>query len=70
MNRSHVPFWIAADLLAQARAHGVELSEEFASRLLGIVRDEQQSWMTGQRDADDERRRADRRRDSARRGWF
>ena len=70
MSNNHVPFWIASDLLAQARAHGVELSEDFTSHLLGIVRNEQRSWMTERRESEDEQRREERRRDSQRRGWF
>ena len=54
----HVPFWIASDLLAQARAYGVELSEDFTTHLLGIVQDEQRSWMTEKRDVEDHNRRA------------
>jgi hypothetical protein len=70
MSDAHVPFWIAADLLAQARAHGVELSEEFTARMLGIVQGEQRDWIIRQREAEDERLRAARRADSRRRGWF
>ena len=66
----HVPFWIAADLLAQAQAYGVELPPEMSQQLRGLVREEQRSWITQQREADDDRRRAQRRHDSARRGWF
>jgi hypothetical protein len=67
---NHVPFWIASDLLAQARAHGVELSDDFTAQLLGIVRGEQQHWMTDRREADDDRRRDERRRAAQQRGWF
>ena len=70
MTHSHVPFWIAADLLAQAQAYGIDLPSDFAAGLVDIVRDEQRRWVTGQRDAEDALRREARRRESARRGWF
>ena len=71
MNTNHVPFWIASDLLAQARAYGIELSGDFAARLVGIVRDEQRQWMTEDREAvDDRKRRARRRTLTDLRGWF
>ena len=70
MTHSHVPFWIAADLLAQAQAYGIDLPSDFSAGLVDIVRDEQRRWVTGQRDAEDEQRREARRRESARRGWF
>jgi hypothetical protein len=70
MSHAHVPFWIAADLLAQARAHGVALSEDFTARMLGIVQGAQRDWMIQQRETEDALRREERRRDSARRGWF
>ena len=62
MANSHVPFWIASDLLAQAYGHGIELPDDFEAGLVGIVRDEQRQWMTDKRQADDDRRRAQRRR--------
>jgi len=71
MTRNHVPYWIASDLLAQAYAHGVELPQDFATRMVRIVRDEQRRWMTEARQADDDRRREARRRTlSDWRGWF
>jgi hypothetical protein len=70
MNHTHVPFWIAADLLAQAQAYGIELPPEMSQQLRGLVRDEQRGWMTGRRESEDEQRREGRRRDSTRRGWF
>jgi hypothetical protein len=71
VNDNHVPFWIASDLLAHAQAYGVELPEDFTSGLVGIVRAEQCQWMTEKREAEDQRRRAARRKrlwDA--RGWF
>jgi hypothetical protein len=67
---SRVPFWIAADLLGQARAHGVALDAEFSERLRGIVQGAQRDWMIERRDAEDARARDARRADSRRRGWF
>ena len=57
MSQSHIPFWIASDLLAQAQAYGIELPSEFSQQLRGIVQGEQRSWMTEKREVDDHNRR-------------
>ena len=70
MSHARFPFWIAADLLGQARAHGVALDAEFAERLRGIVQGAQRDWIIERRDADEARVREARRTESRRRGWF
>ena len=49
MTRNHVPFWIASDLLAQARAHGIEPPAHMKAWLVELVRNEQRGWFTERR---------------------
>jgi hypothetical protein len=70
MNDNHVPFWIASDLLAHGQAYGLDLNPDFTNGLVGIVRAEQQQWMTEKREAQEQRDRDARRKRLWARGWF
>ncbi len=67
---SPLRFWIAADLLTQARARGVALPADVEADLAGAVRDEYRRALVEEREAATRRRREAARRERWRAGGW
>jgi hypothetical protein len=67
---SPIRFWIAADLLTQARAHGVALPADFQASMTGAVRDAHCRALVEEREAALHQRREAARRDRWRAGGW